>query len=418
MTTAQPDLAILDFAAFQAQLCAEQAANEGMWVTEKTEIPVNPKVMLDIEIQNKKSPIHRLKGCSSLSEMKKCLEGYKRILESDSAEQRDALLQELKEQFAGTPCEQDPATTVLQLYENLFCKYLEVYRHCEFPDEMFMVKLDFFPESFFHDESNESHVFNSYYTACQQGDDTLAPEMATSPMRFCNYTAKNGHLLHPGLTFHGPQFYTEELKSLFARLLHVYAHMPGHSEFKWATSFLYTIYENQQDPHVDYRQDTLKMYSRRKRARRLISTAGVPTKLKFPWSLDMPLQSGGMRLAFYGTEEGVLKETPIVVHIPFRHALFWRGDCVHAGCLADLLGGHGFRMHAYLPLEEDQCHMMQTVRPEIEWRDKEAKRYAQRLKRFDGSAFKKGNERYVKGGRRFNVGGGLGESVCTSRKLE
>lgn len=107
----------------------------------------------------------------------------------------------------------------------------------------------------------------------------------------------------------------------------------------------------------------------------------------------MPLMDGGMRLAFYGTERRKLLVVPEVIHVPFRHALFWRGDCVHAGCLADLNGGPGFRMHAYIPLKPEHSRMTYTTLPEIEWNDRSGKcRYSHRLKRFDGTDFPRGNE--------------------------
>lgn len=380
------------------QIDKEKRKNEGKWTTQTTRVKVNPNLMLELEKQDCVSPIHKLlewKKIETLPQLQECLESFRDILmNSENTADKTTLESQLVEQFPDVQ-----SRMVLNLYDRIFDHHIKIKQHVDFPDGVFMVDLSFMPENFFYDDSHE--LTGRYYNACMAGDSTLAPKMKTSPMRFCNISGRDtGRALHQGFTFPGGKRQTEYIQSIFSQLLEEYAGKPAWSEFECAVSFLFTIEERQQDPHVDYRHTTMDRYQQlqsreeRRRGRKRKSTEDEPKKPKdLPWSLDMPLQKGGLRLAFYGCDDGKVVETPEVIHVPFRHALFWRGDYIHAGCLADLLGGHGFRMHAYIPLHEAQRQMSLTTLPEIEWHDERHRRYTERLRRYDGTKFPRGNDR-------------------------
>ena len=92
--------------------------------------------------------------------------------------------------------------------------------------------------------------------------------------------------------------------------------------------FLQTVIEKLQEPHIDERHRTLKMYKNKLRDEYSIA----------PYSLDMPLTDDGMRLCLYGShpqgngksgiklaiKKGTLLETPIMVNIHLREAILFR----------------------------------------------------------------------------------------------
>jgi hypothetical protein len=392
------------------QIEKERKKSEGKWRTETTRVKVNPNLKLELEKQDSDSPIHKLlewKQIETVPQIQECLEKFRdTLMDSEDTTEKSILEAQLVEQFpnvpdlSSMPWQRSPqAQMILDLYDRIFDHRVKIKKHSDFPDELFMVDLSFMPENFFYDDSHE--YMGRYYRACVAGDSTIAPKMQTSHMRFCDISGRDtGRALHQDFTFPGGKRQTEYIHSIFSQLLEEYAGKPAWSEFECAVSFLFTLEERQQDPHVDYRHATMQRYQQlqsrdeRGRGRKRKSTEDEPKKPKdLPWSLDMPLQKGGLRLAFYGCDDGTVIETPEVMHVPFRHVLFWRGDCIHAGCLADLLGGHGFRMHAYIPLHEAQRQMSLTTLPEIEWHDENNRRYTERLRRYDGTEFPKGNER-------------------------
>jgi hypothetical protein len=99
-----------------------------------------------------------------------------------------------------------------------------------------------------------------------------------------------------------------------------------------------------------------------------------------PYSLDLPLQPGGLRLALYGPEDSSFppstKGPPVVVHVPLGSFLLWRGDMIHGGGMWDFMRSNGFRMHAYLPLNKDHYGLVYTHTPEIEWHSRGGPRLA------------------------------------------
>ena len=92
--------------------------------------------------------------------------------------------------------------------------------------------------------------------------------------------------------------------------------------------FLNTVIEYAQEPHIDERHHTLKIYKDK-----------LPGKFSFaPFSLDLPVTDDGMRLCLYGShlqgngkkgielaiQDGTLLETPVMVEIHLGEAiLFW-----------------------------------------------------------------------------------------------
>ena len=92
--------------------------------------------------------------------------------------------------------------------------------------------------------------------------------------------------------------------------------------------FLQTVIEKLQEPHIDERHRTLKMYKNKLRGEYSIA----------PYSLDMPLTDDGMRLCLYGShpqgngkkgiklaiKDGTLLETPVMVEIHLREAILFQ----------------------------------------------------------------------------------------------
>ena len=98
-------------------------------------------------------------------------------------------------------------------------------------------------------------------------------------------------------------------------------------------SFLRTVYQRQQEPHLDYSQEQLEWWKRSS------SRSGKEYELcPYPWSLDLPLTRGGLSLVMYGQHlygygsEGLSKsiakgdilEIPTRMDVPYKHALLWR----------------------------------------------------------------------------------------------
>ena len=93
---------------------------------------------------------------------------------------------------------------------------------------------------------------------------------------------------------------------------------------EWSLGWLSTVLERMQDPHMDYEHALLGQY-RVKAGRKSRNRDG---DLLLPWSFDMPLTEGGMRLAFYGVDDpddpGMLLEVPVEMYVPPKHVLLWR----------------------------------------------------------------------------------------------
>mmetsp|Transcript_20959 Transcript_20959/g.44844 ORF Transcript_20959/g.44844 Transcript_20959/m.44844 type:complete len:432 (-) Transcript_20959:47-1342(-) len=164
----------------------------------------------------------------------------------------------------------------------------------------------------------------------------------------------------------------------------------------WSLGFLSTVLEHMQDPHVDYGHARLAQY-RDMAGRRSRNRNG---QLLLPWSFDMPLTEGGLRLAFYGIDDPkdplMLLETPVEMFVPPKHVMLWRGDCIHAGGLLDSLGRSGFRMHGCLPLAPAHRGCGHDSGAKIEWHGpsraagrggEDRCRYSHRLKKLDGTSF-------------------------------
>ena len=155
----------------------------------------------------------------------------------------------------------------------------------------------------------------------------------------------------------------------------------------WDIGLLLTKWQNLQDPHIDYQWSAIKMALKRQQKSKVEWDM-------FPWSLDWPLTDGGLRLAFYGpdkqegTEHGSASE---LLNCPFGKALLWRGDAIHAGCLKDLYGGSGLRLHAYVTLHDKQIAIANDERDRIEWNNSAGVRYSEYILRPDGTPHPKGN---------------------------
>ena len=92
--------------------------------------------------------------------------------------------------------------------------------------------------------------------------------------------------------------------------------------------FLDTLVEYPQEPHIDERHHTLKIYKNKLRGEYSFA----------PFSLDLPVTDDGMRLCLYGShpqgngkkgiklaiKDGTLLETPVMVEIHLGEAILFR----------------------------------------------------------------------------------------------
>lgn len=93
---------------------------------------------------------------------------------------------------------------------------------------------------------------------------------------------------------------------------------------EWSLGWLSTVCEYMQDPHMDYGHVRLGQY-RNMTGRR---SRNINGDVLLPWSFDMPLTEGGLRLAFYGIDDpsdpSMLLETPVEMFVPPKHVMLWR----------------------------------------------------------------------------------------------
>ena len=82
------------------------------------------------------------------------------------------------------------------------------------------------------------------------------------------------------------------------------------------SGFLSTVFEHQQKPHLDLKHESLNKFNKENK---------TLNETILPWSCDLPLTSGGLKLAFYGKHgaENLLK-VPVLIEVPHRYALLWR----------------------------------------------------------------------------------------------
>ena len=165
-----------------AQIEAEKKKNLKKWITETSKVKVNPNLCLDRELQDFSSPIHTLmkwKKIETLPQLQECLESFcETFNNSEKMAEKEALEAELLFQFPFVPNLQK---MILDLYNRIFDQRVKIKKHLDFPNQVFMVDLTFMPENFFYDDN---HEISRYYKACLVGDNTLAPKMKTSHMRF------------------------------------------------------------------------------------------------------------------------------------------------------------------------------------------------------------------------------------------
>jgi hypothetical protein len=360
--------------AYKQQLKHETQADAIEWHTEDTGIQVPIDLMISIELLKPDSPlvtIQHWKKCHSVCDIKTTLINLHDVLQSKSKAAND-LRQQLTAKL-GSP------QVLLDLHSHLFCYTLKIDKHRDHETNvMFRANFDFIPDKIFHDPNDHHHMANIYLRQFEQGHG----EINTMPQTGMMYGTpeKTFAPFH----FHHSQEVSDGLKHLFQLLLAKYAGMDQDQALEMLVAFLYTRSEEKmQAPHFDYNLKTIDAYLNSPNSR-------GPNYL--PWSMDMPLNKDGMRLAFYGPYDERMNKTPTMVHVPFRKCLFWRADCLHAGGFADLNGGPGFRMHAYIPLDKHQRHTMLEIRPTIFTKNRDNQRIEQLVNGPDGTRIPGGNE--------------------------
>lgn len=250
--------------------------------------------------------------------------------------------------------------------DKVFHTTVKYSTHSQFDEKaLLMIDLSFLPDDFFFSEEHEIlwNVYHNFLNPNGSVESTLKTrKLPVTRMRGKLGFYDLGQAGSMTFQFGGPYHWTSFVKNKV--LKHFLVHhgcMSPHTELSWGLGFLYTYQQDIQDAHIDYEHGTLEKFCRRHLSAPL------------PWSMDMPLTKGGMQLQFYGPAHDMTK--PQILQIPTKHVILWRGDCVHAGGLWDLLGGPGFRMHGYLNLVEAHESMTNTALRTIEWRDEHGVRY-------------------------------------------
>ncbi len=277
--------------------------------------------------------------------------------------------------------------TVRDLHKKVFERKVKVERHKDFPPETLLrVSLDFIPKGWLSlcDDKNLSPKYNEYMKEGSGGE--VNSNRGTMSFVDYNSVVPMEKRSTGGFQLNNNKLQTDAFLSAIRGTIVEQAGVDSNqisTELSWSVGFLYTMEENVQDPHIDYTWSSIKDMKKRQNRMGMDKTI-------FPWSLDCPFDSGGLRLAFYGPEalEGhTSKESATILHCPLGKALLWRGDCVHAGSLYDLLGGGGLRMHAYLSLLGAQGAMSNTILPKIEWQNKNGTRYSKYKKKSGGEDY-------------------------------
>ena len=136
--------------------------------------------------------------------------------------------------------------------------------------------------------------------------------------------------------------------------------------------FLHTVREQPQWPHLDFKQQEILSRLALKMGTNIDQLDELPAinKGDLPYSFDMPLTSAGLRLQVFGLASSPKFTTriPFPLRVEFQQGAFWRGDVIHGGSLWGINHGSAFRMHSYIPFNDEQAWMGKTHSPEIEWR--------------------------------------------------
>ena len=297
--------------------------------------------------------------------------------------------------------------------EKIFDKYLPIATCEQFPPELvLMLDMACIKESFevphvklieYEKEKlgKEDSTYVAYEETVLKHDGK--PGNFRGPVSW--YKAEDG--VSENFYLPGPHRNTEFLTEAIAHNLEKHGNMPpdaGKSKdgemtnaqfihLNWDLGWLSTsnACEPEEEPsmlqpaHVDYKHKTLHYF--RERAKKG-SLRGRNQGLPDPWSMDMPNNPNGLRLAFWGTEypPHKLRTMPIEIVVPPHHVLLWRGDMVHAGALFDPKGGTGFRMHGCLPLVREHIGLGNVAEFCANRRDG-TKRYDCDLLRLDGNHY-------------------------------
>jgi hypothetical protein len=336
-------------------------------------------MMIAIELLKSDGPlaiIREWKQCHTVADTKRCLE------ELNEAVRPTCPSGAIQNVIDSISAKLGHTETFIRLYDHLFDYELTIDKHRRFKTNvMFRANFDFVPEKVFHDPSDSKHRWNVYLARFEDGSCLgEVDRMSACDMRFAT-PAK----LYAPLEFHLSQDISDGVQGLFKQLLVKYADMDPEDALAMIVGHLYTRSEHMQPPHIDYASTTLEAY---------VASVGGERREFLPWSMDMPLTKGGMRLAFYGPYNAKMDPTPTMVHVPFRTSLFWRADCLHAGGFADIEGGPGFRMHAYIALNTDQYHTMLDNKPSI-YTDAEAgRKFSEFVNKPDGTPIPRGNTKF------------------------
>ena len=192
-----------------------------------------------------------------------------------------------------------------------------------------MLNLDFLPDAFF-DATNPNEtpkLYKSYLKVL--GDvDSLVGKYLGSTM---NYDTVDGH----GANFAfggGPQVNFHFGKILNAFLQEFAGYIPPadrHITLLWVAGVLATMLQRPQDGHCDHRHNSLTQYDNKiSKLPKYASAESDEPIPRYPWSLIMPLNTNGCRLAMYGPyepENNLLpQKIPAHLVIPPKHVLLFR----------------------------------------------------------------------------------------------
>jgi hypothetical protein len=364
----------------------DRSTNGGRWWNCDSALKVDPEIMFSVHKNN--TLVQSLLGL--WKDQATGARGLEEALNKlEAKEEPERIWAELsKLQDLGFSSREEWIVALEEIREAVFNTTIKFKIHSKFePDTLLMIDFSFLPQDFFFSQDHEQ-LSNIYYNLKDPHSLVKDSEKTSSlngltTIRGTLGFYDLGEAQSTSFKLHGPQEYTNLVKDVIRHFLVQFGGMPVSSELTWLLGFLYTYTQDPQDPHIDFCHKSMRRFREDYRNKSVSSL--------LPWSMDMPLTRGGLKLQFYGPEDCLdQNKVSSVVEVPARHVLLWRGDCVHSGGLLDLDGQPGFRMHGYLNLVPAHMPLTNSVLRTIDWRDNYGTRYENYLEPDEGEKNMKG----------------------------
>lgn len=349
-----------------------------------------PYAMIQMERDKPNSIIHDL-PMHDEKEIEAELCRCERGLNNYEGEERPKILQELKELLPDIRQTQHRVARILSLANRILHTEVPVKVHKDYGNAIFVV--DFakgFRPSFFTGEKSKDGTTPKYknrlhlYEQQLCSSVTLPESMREGNMRFIfDPHARLRHSKTLGLKDKIIWPCDPKLWEAFCQVVNgVLCYFAGKDknmplDLLQDAGFLYSVKDDPQEPHSDFKARVVSRYLEYINNSNLLNISNE--NLNLPYSMDMGLTHGGIRLQIFGIEDYSVmhcNRVPLPLHVPLQSAAFWRADVIHGGCLWDLSYCGGFRMHSYIPLNEAQEMMGKTPSPEIEWHARSGESFA------------------------------------------